>query len=98
MSAGAIIARQNMYMRAFRKAGATNAETAKSLKELGIVPIGIFYRMEKAGVFQKTEDGRYFMSEDRAHNYVLRRARYAWIMTGALLIGLALVYLIGGSL
>ena len=98
MSGGAIVARQNRYMRTFQSAGATSEETAKTLKELGVVPIGIFRRLEKLGVFVRLDDNRYYMNEQMASNFVSRRSKYARLVLGVFGIALAIWYLVSLSL
>lgn len=99
MSGGAaIIVRQNRYFHAFRIAGATSVQTAKTLKEMDIVPNGIFYRLEKAGVFEKSDGDRYFMNQEKAQEYFIRRRKYAWIMVGLIGIVILIAYMLNGTI
>jgi hypothetical protein len=96
MNGGTIIARQNRYMQAFRKTRAISQETAKSLKKLGIDPIGVFSRMEKARVFIKTEEDKYYMDLQQAEKFIAKRAKYARIILGVAVFAVITVYIIKG--
>lgn len=96
MSGGGIIAKQNRYLQAFKNAGATSSKTAKSLKKLGIVPIAAFYRMEKAGVFVKTEEDKYYMDMQKAEDFIIKRAKYARLLLGVVVFAVITIYLVKG--
>ncbi|MDF2840231.1 MAG: hypothetical protein K0Q99_1003 [Clostridia bacterium] len=96
MNGGTIIARQNRYMRTFKNAKATSPEKAKSLKKLGIAHMGVFSRMEKAGVFVQTEEDKYYMDIIQAESFIAKRAGYARIALGLVVFAVITVYLIKG--
>jgi hypothetical protein len=93
MSGGGIIARQNSYLRSFKNAGATSPKTAKTLKKLHIVPVAVFDRMEKAGVFVKIEEDKYYMDEQKVGEFIAKRTRYARILLVAVVSVAVIVYI-----
>jgi hypothetical protein len=96
MSGGTIIAKQNRCLQAFKKAGATNVKTARSLKKLHIVPDPVFYKLEKSGVFVKAEEDKYYMNEQTAEKFIVRRARNARLLLGVVVFAVITVYLVKG--
>lgn len=75
MSAAAVIAiRRKRLVRRFREAGATAPEQAVTPESLGERRSWIFHRMVERGVFLPTQDGRFFM-DDRAATEYLRQCR-----------------------
>ncbi|OGO78705.1 MAG: hypothetical protein A2Y23_08575 [Clostridiales bacterium GWB2_37_7] len=96
MSGGGIIAKQNTYLKSFKKAAATSPKTAKSLKKLGIAPDAVFERLEKAGVFVKTEDDKYYMDELKVQKFITKRANFARMILGAVVFTVITIYLING--
>ncbi len=94
-----IIVKQNQYMRLFRKAGATDYRTAKTLEELGIRPTGIFNRMVDRGVFINAGRDAFYIDQNAAAEFVsARRKRALWSLLLALLVLLVLFFLRGGIL
>ena len=98
MSAPGVAARQNAYIRTFRKHGAVNPEKAKTLKKLGITPTKIFERMEKTEIFVKTEEDKYYMDEQKAEYFIMRRIKYAKLWLGIIVFAAVIIYLIYGNL
>lgn len=96
MNSGTIIARQNKYMQAFKNGKITSKERAKSLKKLGIEPLGVFQKMEKAGVFVNIEDDKYYMDLQQAESFIIKRARNARLLLGVGVFAVITFYLING--
>ncbi|MCP4642332.1 MAG: hypothetical protein GY851_17940 [bacterium] len=92
MSGGAVIVmRQNRYMRRFREAGATSADRAVTLDEIGCRDHWIFRRMVRRGVFVHLGEGRYFLDEAGASRFV-RRRRTMMLVLLAVALALWIVY------
>ncbi|MDF2531112.1 MAG: hypothetical protein K0Q65_693 [Clostridia bacterium] len=96
MSGGTIISKQNRCLQSFKKAGATSPKTARSLKKLHIVPDSVFYKMEKAGVFVKAEEDKYYMNQEQAEHFIVKRARNARLLLGVVVFAVVTVYLVKG--
>jgi len=73
MSAAAIFARQNRFIRLFEEAGATTPAAAVAPQQLGIRPSWIFNRMASAGVFIDVGDGRYYLDIPASRAFRSRR-------------------------
>ena len=93
MSGAAIIIRQNRLMRRFREAGATSPPSAQALAMIGVRDSWIFRRMAARRVFLPTEDGRYYMDQARADEYVRQRRVRLWTIV-AFLVALFLFVLV----
>jgi hypothetical protein len=64
MSTALIVAvERKKLVKLFREAGATDREHAVTLEELGVRHSWMFDQMLHDGVFQATDDGRYFMND-----------------------------------
>jgi hypothetical protein len=64
MSAALIVAvERKKLVRLFREAGATDREHTVTLEALGVQHSWMFDQMLHDGVFQATDDGRYFMND-----------------------------------
>ena len=74
-----IVAIQNKVLRAFRDAGATSADSARTLEELGLRESSIFRSFVGRNVVHRTEDGRYWMAEGAAEEFLALRRRRLWI-------------------
>ncbi len=98
MGASGMIAKQNSYIRAFRQHKATSPKSARSLKQLKITPTGVFHRMEKSGVFVKTEENTYYMDAEKAENFIKKRAFYARLLLGAVICAGVVFYLVTGNM
>jgi len=86
MSAAAVIAiRRKRLVRRFREAGATDPEHAVTPEALGERRSRIFDQMAEHGVFLATEDGRFFM-DDRAAVEFLRQPRVRALLIGGILL------------
>lgn len=91
-AAGAIVVRQNKYIRRFRNAEALSPETAKTLEELGIRESWTFSRMVGRGVFIEAGEGRYYMDPIGEDQFLAGR----WMrIIATVIIGLIIVLLIG---
>jgi len=87
MSAAAVIAmRRKRLIRRFREAGATDPTHAVSLESVRVRRSWIFNQMENAGVFLPTSDGRYYMDEEAAAEFLHRKRMRALIGSGILLL------------
>lgn len=76
MSAGAVvIKRQNQIIRAFRDAGATFADNAKSLDEVHCRKSLIFRRLVSKGVIVKCDDEKYYIDNRVADSFLTKRRR-----------------------
>jgi hypothetical protein len=96
MSAAAVIAiRRKRLIKRFRDAGAIDLQHAVTPESLGERRSWIFNQMSKQGVFLPTQDGRFFM-DDRAAGEFLRkrRARALWV-AGILTLGFLLLWILG---
>jgi len=96
MSAAAVIAmRRKRLVRRFRQAGATDVEHAIALEALGERPTWVFRQMVRVGVFRATPEGRYFMS-DAAATQFLHRCRVRALVGAAICLLLFLVLWLSG--
>jgi hypothetical protein len=92
-----IIVKQNLYMRAFRKAEATDRRRARTLAQLGIRETGIFRRMVDKGVFVATGGDAYYMDENAASDFVAERRKRAFFTLALMLLILLLIWAFGGK-
>jgi hypothetical protein len=90
-AAAVIVARQNRYIRTFRKAGAANPERARRLQDAGIRETWVFRRMVRRGVFVEVSPGRYYLEEKAAEQFVNDRRARALMLLGIVAL-LFLVY------
>jgi len=96
MSAAAIIAiRRKKLIGRFRKAGATNPQHAVAPEALGERRSWVFKQLLKHGVLVPTQDGRFFM-DDRAATEFLRQRRNRALVIGAIFLLVFLSLLIAG--
>lgn len=96
MSAAAVIAiRRKRLVRRFREAGATNWERAVTLEALGEHPSWIFDQMVRHGAFLSAPDGRFYMDERVAEEFLRQRRQRALLMGGCLLLVFLLLWLFG---
>ena len=92
MSAAAvIIIRRKRLVRRFREAGAVDREHAVTLEVVGERPSWIFEQMARRGVFLEAGEGRYYMDEQAALEF-LQRARRRALMFGGILLLVFLVF------
>jgi len=97
-SIAAVIASKNRrkIIRAFRRAQATSAQSARSLAEIGLHESLVFRIQKSRGVVVETEPGRYYLDEEQeAKNKRLRRILLAFIMALAVVLA---VYTYWGNL
>ena len=96
MSAAAVIAmRRKNLVRRFREAGATDSEHAVTLESLGARRSWIFDQMIEHGVFLSTQDGRFFMDDRAADEFLHERQARAWVIGGVLLFVFMLLWILG---
>jgi len=79
-SPAAVSIRKKKYLRVFRKAGAINEKSAKSLEDLKLHNSLIFRRMVTRGIFVQTGDSRYYLNQPVAEVYENNRKYYARII------------------
>ena len=81
MSAAAVIVlRRKRLVRWFREAAATVPRQAVTLDQLGEQLSWIFDHRVRHGVFIEERDGRYFMNEQAAEQFLASRRRRALIL------------------
>lgn len=96
MSAAAVVAiRRKRLVKRFRETGATDPEHTVTLETLEERRSWIFDQMAARGVFRPTQDGRFFL-DDRAAVEFLRQCRArALKTTGCLFLVFLLVWALG---
>ncbi len=87
-AAAVVIARQNRYLRAFQQAGATSAECARSLADLGLRDSRIFRGLLRRGYIVAAAGG-YYVNMVRVAERRRRGRIIAAVLLGALLLFLA---------
>ncbi len=92
------VIKQNLYMRAFRKAEATDRSRAKTLAELGIRETRIFRGMVEKGVFVPAGRDAYYMDQDGAAEFIAARRKRAFYMLVLALIVILLLWIFSGKL
>ncbi|GAG20028.1 unnamed protein product [marine sediment metagenome] len=75
MSGAVVVIHQNRLMRRFRDAKATDLKAATTLADIGCRNSWVFRRMVARGVFIETMDGRFYMDEEAARQFVKLRWR-----------------------
>ena len=90
--------KQNLYMRAFCKAGATDRGRAKPLAELGIRPGAIFRHMVNKGIFVAVGGESYYLDENAADEFIAARRKRAFYMLVLMLLALLFLWIFGGKL
>ncbi len=96
MSAAAVIAiRRKRLIRRFHEAGATDPDHAIRLEALGERRSWIFDQMIRHGVFRPIPDGRFFMDEGAAVDFLRRRRARALFLGTILVIVFLLLCLFG---
>ena len=96
MSAAAVIAiRRRRLVRRFREAGATDLEHAVTLEALGERPSWIFDQMARHGAFLPAPDGRFYMDERVADEFLRQCRKRALLIGGFLLLVFLLLWLLG---
>ena len=98
MSGEYVYIKQNLYMRAFRRAGATDRGRAMPLTDVRVRESHIFRRMVDKGVFVDAGGGRYYMDEDAAHEFVVSRRKRSFYVLVLMLLALLLLWIFGGNL
>ena len=96
MSAAAIIAiRRKRLVKRFREAGATDPQHAVTPEALGERRSWIFDKMTKHGVFLPTQDGRFYMDDRVASEFLRQRRTRALLLGGILLLVFLLLWIFG---
>jgi hypothetical protein len=96
MSAAAVIAaRRKRLVRRFREAGAVDPEHAVTPESLGERRSWIFEQMTRRGVFYLTREGRYFMDDQAAVEFLRERRVRALVIGGIALIAFILLWVSG---
>jgi hypothetical protein len=84
---------QRTFIKHFREAGATDRDHAVPLKSLGERNTTVFREMVERGVFVSLDDGRFFVDERVAEDFLRRASIRYWRKIGIfLLIILGLVF------
>ncbi len=96
MSAAAVIAiRRKRLIRRFREAGALDPEHAVELESIRERPSWIFRQMQRGGVFQHVANGRFYMNEAKAVEFLQVRQRRALIMAAILVLVFVTLWMCG---
>jgi hypothetical protein len=96
MSAAVVISiRRKRLVNRFREAGATDPEHAITPEALGERRSWIFKQMVEHGVLVSAHDGRFFMDDRAAVEFLQKRRRRALIMGGILLLAFLLLWAVG---
>ena len=91
-----VIIKQNEYMRKFRRAGALDAESARTLAELKIRRDRIFRKLEDKSVFRPGRSPEtFYMDENAAEEFVAARRRRTFYLMLLVIIVAAILFLIG---
>lgn len=83
-AAAAVMARQERYLRAFERAGATEPSRARTLAELGLSDSRPFQTLVRRGYVIAASPGLYYVDADRVRRRRLR-ARLAFVIALAVL-------------
>jgi hypothetical protein len=94
-AAAAIVIRRKRLVRAFREAGAIDPTRAATPEQLGQRRSWVFDQMAAHSVFIATADGRYYLNEQAAVEFLAARRKRALTITGVLLLLFALQWLLG---
>jgi hypothetical protein len=87
MSAAAVIAiRRRRLVKRFRDAGAIDPQHAVTLEALDERHSWLFDQMTKHGVFLPTQDGRFFMDDRVACEFLRQRRARALLLAGIVLL------------
>ncbi len=96
MSAAAVTAiRRKRLVRRFREAGATDLDHAITLEALGERPSWIFDQMARRGAFLPAPDGRFYMNERVAVEFLRQCRTRALLIGGLLLLVFLLLWILG---
>jgi len=97
MSAAVIAIRRKRLIRRFREAGAVEPSCAVTLGSIGERPSWIFDQLVRHGVFVATQDGRFYMVEKAAVEFLRQRRLHSLILAGILLV-VFLLFMLSGML
>jgi hypothetical protein len=89
--------RRRRLVRRFRDAGATDPGHAVTLESLGERRSWVFDKMAGGGVFLPTENGRFYLDERTAAEYLSQCRSRGWLITAILVFVLLLLWLFGHS-
>jgi|ERR1051326_7052111 hypothetical protein len=96
MSAAAVIAiRRKRLIRCFREAGATDQQHAVAPEAMGVRRSWIFNQMLKHGVFVPTQDGRFFVNDRAAAEFLRQRRTRALVIAAVLLLVVLILWIAG---
>ncbi len=98
MSGEYVYIKQNLYMRAFRRAEATDRGRAKPLTDLRVRESHIFRRMVDRGVFVDAGGGLYYMDENAAAEFLASRRKKGFYALVIMLLALLFLWIFGGKL
>lgn len=93
MSGAAIIRKQNRLIKKFREANAINPQNAVLPEDIGCPQRWIFRRLAARGVFVPVGEGKFYMDEETARNFVERR-REKVLTISIILMAAFLLYLL----
>ena len=98
MSVGAnvavmVAAKQRRYIRRFQKAGATCAERAKSLEELGCRRSAVFQSLVNQGVFVEAPSGKFHLDLEALESRDSLRQRLMMILIAVIIVTFTVVLL-----
>jgi hypothetical protein len=95
MSGEYVIIKQNEYIRKFKKADATDPQSARPLDELRVRNNHIFRGLLHKGVFVDGGNDRYYIDLDQASEFMIRRRKAAFFIGLAILIVMLVLLLLG---
>jgi hypothetical protein len=91
-----VIIKQNEYMKKFRRAGALDAKSARTLAELRVKRDRIFRKLEDKAVFLPGRAPEtFYMDGNAAEEFVAARRRQAFYMMLLVLIVAAIMFFLG---
>ncbi len=86
-----IIAKTKKYIRAFRRAMATNANNAIALTDHGINKSFVFNKLVRRGVIIKTNEDKYYLDERREHEVMKRKRAIVITVMAVILIAMLII-------
>lgn len=86
--------KQNRYIREFGQAGAVSASTCQTLPELGLHDTRCFRSLVRRGVIEESDQGRWFLDQQRAAAFRARRLSIALPSITLATVGVGLVWVL----
>jgi hypothetical protein len=83
-------------MERLRDAGANTPERAILMERTGILADFLHRRLVHAGVLRSAGNDRYYVDESAYRAFLARRRRHAALLTGVIIVALAVLYFRGG--